>query len=61
MKLDIIGSLKRFYSDSRHVMSVSYRPDVDTFTRTLKIVILGALALGIMGFIIAIIIGAIAS
>ncbi len=61
MKVDIVGSLRRFYSDSRHVMSVSYRPDVDTFVRTLKIVLLGALALGVIGFVIAIIIGAITS
>ena len=61
MKVDIVGSLRRFYSDSRHVMSVSYRPDVDTFVRTLKIVLLGALALGVIGLVIAIIIGAITS
>ncbi len=56
MKLDIIRSLRNFVSDSRHVMSVSYKPDTDTFKRTLKVVLVGVILLGILGFVIYLII-----
>jgi protein translocase SEC61 complex gamma subunit len=36
-------------------MSVSYKPTHDEFMRTLKIVVLGIVILGFMGFIIAMI------
>lgn len=52
MNLNLVKSLKDFYADAKHVMSVSYRPDRDTFIRTVKIVVIGILILGIMGFII---------
>ncbi len=55
-KIDPIGSVKGFYSDAKHVASVSYKPDMDTFRRTLKIVLLGIILLGVMGFIIYVII-----
>ncbi len=48
--------LRSFYADARHVMSVSYRPDIDTFKRTLKIVLIGIMLLGILGFIISFIV-----
>jgi len=56
MKIDPVGSVKSFYSDAKHVMSVSYKPDVDTFVRTLKIVLIGIILLGILGFIVSFII-----
>ncbi|MGC8479798.1 MAG: protein translocase SEC61 complex subunit gamma, partial [Candidatus Micrarchaeia archaeon] len=46
-----------FYSNSKHVMSVSYKPDIDTFRKTIKVVLLGTLLLGAIGFIISIILG----
>ncbi len=52
MELNPIKKLRSFYDDSKHVLSVSYRPDVQAFERTLKIVVLGILILGILGFII---------
>ncbi len=55
-KFHPITSLKTFYSNSKHVLSVSYKPDMDTFKRTLKVVIIGILLLGILGFIISTII-----
>ncbi len=54
--MNIVGKLKSFYSDSKHVMSVSYKPDLDTFKRTLKIVLIGIILLGILGFVIYLII-----
>lgn len=56
MKLDPIGSVKGFYSDAKHVMSVSYKPDMETFKRTLKVVLVGIILLGVLGFIIYLII-----
>ncbi len=53
MEFHPIKSLKEFYTDSKHVLSVSYRPDRETFMRTMKIVVVGIIILGIMGFIIS--------
>lgn len=41
-------------------MSVSYKPDIDTFRKTIKVVLLGTLLLGFIGLVISLIIGAIA-
>jgi protein translocase SEC61 complex gamma subunit len=48
-----IVAFRNFYADARHVLSVSYRPDIDTFRRTLKIVLLGIIVMGILGFIVS--------
>jgi protein translocase SEC61 complex gamma subunit len=56
MALDLIKSLKNFWSNSAHILSVSYKPDTPTFVRTIKIVLLGTLVLGILGFIISLVI-----
>lgn len=56
MNFHPIKSFKDFYSDAKHVMSVSYKPDMDTFKRTLKIVIIGIILLGVLGFILYVII-----
>lgn len=60
MKLNILSRLKTFYSNSRHVMSVSYKPDMDTFRKTIKVVLIGTLLLGFIGLVISLIIGVIA-
>ena len=52
MDLNIFARLARFYNESKHVLSVSYKPTMDVFKRTLKIVVLGILLMGVMGFII---------
>jgi protein translocase SEC61 complex gamma subunit len=56
MELNPIKKLTAFYDDSKHVMSVSQRPDITAFERTLKIVLIGVLTLGILGFIISLVI-----
>ncbi len=53
IKLDPIKIVKGFYSDAKHVASVSYKPDMDTFKRTLKVVLIGIIILGILGFLIS--------
>ena len=60
LNFNIFSRLKIFYSNSKHVMSVSYKPDVDTFRKTIKVVLLGTLLLGAIAFIISLIIGFIA-
>ncbi len=57
MKFNIVSMLKDFYANSKHVLSISYKPTMDAFKKTLKIVLLGTIAIGVMGFIIALIIG----
>ena len=53
INLNPVPKLKRFYSDARHIISVSYKPDTASFKRTLKIVLIGIIILGILGFIIS--------
>ena len=54
---DIVKDLKEFYGESRHILSVSYKPSNETFRRTLKVVLLGTIALGVLGYLISLIIG----
>ena len=54
--MDIVKSLRDFYSNSKHVLGVSYKPDIETFKRTLKVVMLGILVIGALGFVISVII-----
>ncbi|MEM0124073.1 MAG: protein translocase SEC61 complex subunit gamma [Candidatus Micrarchaeaceae archaeon] len=53
---NIADKLKQFYADSKHVMSVSYKPDMSTFKRTLKVVLFGTLLVGLLAYIIYIVI-----
>ncbi len=57
MAFDPITSIRRFYSDARHILSVSNKPSNDEFKRTLKVVLFGTIALGIFGFVISLIVG----
>lgn len=52
MNFNIIKILKDFIADSRRVIDISYKPDMDTFKRTMKIVLIGTLILGALGFVI---------
>ena len=61
MVLNIAQKLKGFISNSKHVMSVSYKPSTDAFMRTVKVVLIGTLLLGVAGFIISIIISLVTS
>lgn len=48
-----------FLADSKRVLEISYKPDSVTFMRTIKIVLIGTIILGVLGFIIAEIVGVI--
>ncbi len=55
--MDIIKRIKNFIADSKRVLSISYKPDRASFTRTFKIVLIATLVVGILGFIVVTIIG----
>ncbi len=57
MNLNPIPKIVQFYDDAKRMISISYKPGTNEFKRTLKIVLLGTIVLGIMGYIISIIIG----
>ena len=59
MNLNFIPSLKSFYDNARHILNVSYKPGMQHFQKTLKIVLLGTLIVGVLGYIISTIINAI--
>ncbi len=61
MAFNILQKLRGFISNSKHVMSVSYKPGTDVFVRTIKVVLIGTIILGISGFIISIIISLVAT
>jgi len=56
MKFDPIGSIKTFWENSRHILSISYKPGMQHFQKTLKIVAVGTLLVGLLGYIISLII-----
>ncbi len=48
--------MKNFIQNSRHIISISYKPNRAEFNRSAKIIILGILIVGSLGFFIALII-----
>lgn len=54
--INIQEKLKTFISNSRHVLSVSYRPSNHEFSRSAKIIILGVLLIGVLGFVLGVVI-----
>ena len=55
-KPSMLGRLKHFYENSKHVISISYKPSMSDFKKTVKIVLYGTLAIGILGYIISLIV-----
>ena len=55
-KPSMLNRLKHFYENSKHVMSISYKPSMSDFKKTAKIVLYGTLAIGILGYIISLIV-----
>ena len=60
MKLDILPSIKSFYDNARHILHVSYKPTMEHFQKTLRIVLLGTLIVGVMGYVIYLLISLVA-
>ena len=47
---------KKFVTNAKHVMSISYKPTRAEFTRAAKLIIFGILLIGTVGFVLAIVI-----
>lgn len=56
MALDPIGSITSFIDNARHVLSISYKPGMAHFQKTLKIVLIGTIIVGLLGYIVSLII-----
>ncbi len=54
--MNVSLKLKSFIQNSRHIISISYKPNKAEFNRSAKIIILGILVVGTLGFLIALII-----
>jgi protein translocase SEC61 complex gamma subunit len=57
MAFDPMGSISRFYANSKQIISISNKPSNDEFMRTLKVVLFGTMVLGIFGFVISLLVG----
>lgn len=56
MNIDIVGGLRGFIDNSRHVLNISYKPTNDEFRKSAKMIIISILIIGSMGFIIGILV-----
>jgi protein translocase SEC61 complex gamma subunit len=54
--MDIIGKIKNFISNARHILYVSYKPTPERYWKTAKIILVGIILMGSLGFVIAIVI-----
>ncbi|MGC8537363.1 MAG: protein translocase SEC61 complex subunit gamma [Candidatus Micrarchaeia archaeon] len=54
--LDIKGKFRNFIVNSKHVLNISYRPTHEEFNRSAKVIVIGILIIGFLGFIIGLII-----
>lgn len=56
MNLNPLPKAKQFWEDASRILSISYKPGMSEFKRTLKVVLFGTIVLGIMGYIIYLIV-----
>ncbi len=54
--MDPLRSLRKFWDNARHVMSISYKPTREEFNKAARLIIFGILLIGAIGFVISIII-----
>ena len=59
--LDIKGKFRNFVVNSKHVLNISYRPTHEEFNRSAKVIVIGILIIGFLGFIIGLIISLLTS
>ncbi len=55
-KMSLKEKFNQFIDNSRHVLSVSYKPTTEEFDRSAKLIIIGILLLGFLGLAIAVVI-----
>ncbi len=51
-----MGKLKKFIENSKHVLSVSYKPTDAEFRKSAKLIIFGILLMGALGYVISILV-----
>jgi len=56
MQLNPIKMVSQFLEDANRMLSISYKPSNDEFKRTLKVVLVGTLLLGVLGYLISIVV-----
>ncbi len=54
--MNVVASLRVFVRNSRHILSISYKPNQLEFNKSAKIIILGILLVGTLGLVLAIIV-----
>jgi len=54
--MNFISPLKNFIQNSRRIINISYKPSQSEFKRSAKLIIIGILLIGVLGFIIAVLI-----
>lgn len=52
----IVQRLKTLIDNSKHVLSISYKPTNQEFKRSAKLIIIGILIIGAIGFVIGLIV-----
>ncbi len=57
MQLNWGTKLRMFIDNSKHILHISYKPSMQEFSKTAKIIILGILLIGAVGYIISLIVG----
>jgi protein translocase SEC61 complex gamma subunit, archaeal and eukaryotic len=60
MNLNIISIFKSFFSSSKRIINISYKPSRHEFNKSIRIIIIGILIIGLLGFVMSIIIGLLA-
>ncbi|MDE1856240.1 MAG: protein translocase SEC61 complex subunit gamma [Candidatus Micrarchaeota archaeon] len=56
MNFNPLPGIKSFYENARHILNISYKPKMEHFQRTMKIVLFGTLIVGILGYLISLIV-----
>ncbi len=51
-KMNITASIKKFLENSNRIMNISYKPSADQFRKSARIILLGILLMGVVGFLI---------
>ncbi len=54
--MNVFDKIKKFFIDSQHVLSISYKPTRAEYNKAARLIIFGILVIGVIGFIMAIIV-----
>ena len=57
MELKLGYRLTTFLTNARHILNISYKPSNEEFNRSARVILLGILLIGALGFIISLIVG----